>query len=40
MEEITLLQGDCLKFISRIPAEGVDPLLVDPPYGIPSGRPP
>lgn len=37
MEDIRLLQGDCLELMRGIPSESVDLILTDPPYKIVSG---
>ena len=34
MENVRLLQGDCLELMKEIPAGSVDMILCDPPYGI------
>ena len=34
MNDITLLQGDCLELMKGIPDASVDLILTDPPYGI------
>ena len=34
MSKLTLIQGDCLKVMKKIPDNSVDLVLADPPYGI------
>lgn len=34
MNDLTLLQGDCLELMKNIPDGSVDLVLTDPPYGI------
>jgi len=34
MVKLTLIQGDCLKILSKIPDESVDTVITDPPYNI------
>lgn len=34
LNDMTLLQGDCLELMKGIPDESVDLILTDPPYGI------
>lgn len=34
MIKLTLIQGDCLKVLPKLPSESVDLVVTDPPYGI------
>ena len=34
MIKLTLIQGDCLKILPKLPSSSVDLILTDPPYGI------
>ena len=36
--KITLLNGDCLEEIKKIPSESIDAIVTDPPYNIGYGR--
>lgn len=33
-----LLQGDCLKLISKLPDKSVDLVVTDPPYDVHAGK--
>jgi len=34
MTELTLIQGDCLQVLKKLPSESVDLVLTDPPYAL------
>ena len=34
----TLLQGDCLKLMSKLPDKAVDLVVTDPPYDVHAGK--
>jgi len=37
MIKLTLVQGDCLKYLPKIPSESIDAIVTDPPYNVLRG---